>query len=187
MLVRLRVCLLLFLAFTAGISAHAQLGVYAMATGAFVGANTVQQGSASLHTNSFAAFGGTFGLYAEFAHLGPVRFGVDGRFFAQSGSNSNTYGNKLHGGLGGARLAFKLPLVPIKPYVQGEIGDTFTNYGTQPNNSTAFTYQVQGGIDFTFFPHLDGRVEYGGGQMDGVYSGTTQSLQQGGAGLVVRF
>ncbi len=135
---------------------------------------------------SFSAYGGTFGVYDDFLRLGPLKLGGDARYFQQTGSN-NPYGNKLHGGLAGLRLGLKLPLVPFKPYVQAEVGGVGTNYGTQPNDAGVFAYEVQGGLDYTIFPHLDLRAEYGGGGI-GAYAGNgRQTLQQVGLGAVVRF
>lgn len=168
--------------FVAGAAAHAQVGIYAMGSGGFLGSYS-QNG---LSNDGFAAFGGTIGVYDQFVHLGPVRLGADGRYFGESGSNANSYGNHLHGAVGGARVAFQSAAVPLKPYLQAEFGVANTNYGVQPNTNQSFAYQVQGGIDFTVLPHLDIRVEYGAGQMNGYYGGTKQALEQGGVGLVLR-
>lgn len=184
MLARLRFALVLSVALIACVTAEAQIGIYALASGGFLGSANLP-GSRTQQNNSFAVFGGTFGVYDQFVKLGPVKFGGDGRFFVESGNNGG-YGNKLHGGFGGLRVAFQSGLLPIKPYVQAEVGGVSTNYGTETTNSTSFGYQVQGGLDFTLFPHLDGRAEYGGGQINSVYSGNRQTLQAIGFGLVLR-
>lgn len=165
--------------------AHAQVAAYGMFSGGFLGSADASQGSLVLN-NGFSAYGGTFGVYDDFLHLGPVHVGVDGRYLQDTSSNSNSYGNKLRGGLGGARVDLHLPLVPFRPYVQGEVGVASTNYGVNPNSTAGFAYQVQGGLDFTLLPHLDLRAEYGGGQING-YGGNQQALQEVGVGLVVRF
>ena len=170
-----------------GSAAHAQIAVYGMGSGGFLGSATAAQGSLVAQDGGFSAYGGTFGVYDDFARLGPLKLGGDVRYLQQTSSNGNSYGNKLRGGLVGLRLALKLPVIPFKPYVQAEIGDVATNYGTQPNKSNSFAYQVQGGLDYTIFPHLDLRAEYGGGQINGYGTSEKQTLQQVGVGLVVRF
>ena len=138
-------------------------------------------------SNGFSAFGGTFGLYDNFVRLGPLKLGGDLRYFQDTSSNNSSYDNKLRGGMAGPRLVLSLPLIPFKPYLQGEIGDVATNYGVQSGLNNSFAYQVQGGLDFTIFPHLDLRAEYGGGQINGYTGGNKRSLQEAGLGLGVRF
>ena len=167
-------------------SARAQVGIYGMASGGFLSAVNAQSGPFTLTSASFSAYGGTFGVYDNYRHWGPVKFGGDGRLFIQSNSNNNRYGNQLRGGLVGARLALFSRVVPFSPYIQAEIGGVGTNYGTQSQRSTSFAYQVQGGLDYTIFPHIDGRFEYGAGQIGSQFSGTRQEMQQVGLGIVVR-
>ncbi len=169
----------------AAAGASAQIAVYGMGSGGFLGSVSAPQGSLVLNSG-FSAYGGTFGVYDDFAHLGPLHFGVDGRYFTDTSSNSNTYGNKLRGGLGGVRADFHLPVLPFRPYVQAEVGAASTNYGVNPSSSSSLAYQFQGGLDYTIFPHLDLRAEYGGGQING-FGGNKQALQEAGIGLVVRF
>ena len=165
--------------------ASAQVAIYGMGSGGFLGSVNAPQGSL-VENSGFSAYGGTFGIYDDFAHLGPLHFGVDGRYFTDTSSNNNSYGNKLRGGLGGVRADFHLPVLPLRPYVQAEVGEASTNYGVNPNTSGSLAYQIQGGLDYTIFPHLDLRAEYGGGQMNG-FGGNKQALQEAGIGLVVRF
>ena len=175
----------LALAFTllscAAAKARAQVAIYAMGSGGFLGSANAPQGSLVLNSG-FSAYGGTFGLYDDFAHLGPLHFGADGRFF----TDTNPYGNKLRGGLGGVRADAHLPVLPFRPYLQAEIGAASSNYGVDPNSAGTLAYQLQGGLDWTIFPHLDLRGEYGGGQING-FGGNKQALQEAGIGLVVRF
>ena len=187
MFARTRLALLLASPLFAGTAAHGQVAVYAMGSGGFLGSTSASQGSLLLQSNGFSAYGGTFGVYDDFLRLGPLKFGTDVRYFQQTSSNGNSYGNKLRGATAGARLALKLPLFPLKPYVQAEIGDIATNYGTLPNLPNSFTYQIGGGLDYTLLPHLDLRAEYAGGQIKAYGDGQKQSVQQAGAGLVVRF
>lgn len=181
-----------FSIFVAGLattaSASGQIGLYGMGSGAFLGTATATQGSLVAQQSGFSAYGGTVGLYDNLLRLGPLKLGADARYFQETSSNNNSYGNKLHGGLAGVRLALNLPLFPLKPYLQAEIGGVGTNYGTQANDTGSFAYAIQGGVDYTIFPHLDLRAEYGGGQITSVYgSGNKQALQEAGLGLVVRF
>lgn len=167
-------------------SAKAQVGVYGMASGGFLSSVSAGYGPLSLNSSIMSAYGGTFGLYDNFIHLGPVRIGGDGRFFVQSNSNNTPYGNQLRGALGGARVALFSHFIPFSPYVQAEIGGVGTNYGTQAQRSTNFAYQVQGGLDFTIFPRIDLRGEYGAGQIGAFFPGNLQDMQQVGLGVVVR-
>lgn len=170
----------------AGGRAKAQVAIYGMGSGGFLSSVNAQSGPLTLTSDSFSAYGGTFGVYDNYRHLGPVKFGGDGRFFIQSSANNNRYGNQLRGGLVGARLALFSHAVPFSPYIQAEIGGVGTNYGTQASRSTSFSYQVQGGLDYTIFPHVDGRFEYGAGQIGALFPGNRQEMQQIGLGIVVR-
>jgi hypothetical protein len=166
---------------------HAQVAVYAMGSGGFLSSVNAPSGPLTLTSDSFSAYGGTFGVYDNYRHFGPVKFGGDGRFFIQSSANNNSYGNQLRGGFVGARVALFSRTVPFSPYIQAEIGGVGTNYGTQSSRSTSFAYQIQGGLDYTIVPHLDARFEYGAGEIGSQFSGTRQEMQQVGLGLVVRF
>jgi hypothetical protein len=167
-------------------SASAQVAIYGMGSGGFLSSVNAQTGPLTLSSSSLSAYGGTFGVYDNFIHLGPVRLGGDGRFFVQSSTNNSPYGNQLRGALGGARLALFSHFVPFSPYVQAEIGGVETNYGIQAQRTTSFAYQVQGGLDFTIFPRIDARGEYGVGQIGALFPGNRQEMQQIGLGIVVR-
>ena len=160
--------------------ARAQLGLYVMGSGGRLGASAIN------NTQGFTAWGGTVGGYDNFFGAGPLKLGGDARFFVQSSGNSNTFGNQLRGGMVGMRLALTPPILPLKPYVQAEVGGASTNYGIQSNRALNFAYQVQGGVDWTVFPHVDVRGEYGGGQTTGSLGGASRGLQEFGAGIVLR-
>jgi hypothetical protein len=160
--------------------AHAQLGLYVMGSGGAWGGNTVN------NTPSFTAYGGTVGGYDNFLGAGPLKLGGDARFFVQSSGNSNQFGNQLRGGLLGMRVAITPPILPLKPYLQAEVGGASTNYGVQSNRALNFAYQVQGGVDWTVLPHVDVRGEYGAGKAVGSLGGTSTTLQEFGAGIVLR-
>jgi len=167
-------------------SSRAQTGVYGMFSAGHYSGIGVGYGTAPDQSGGMTARGGTFGVYDNFAPFGPVRFGGDARFFIQNSANSTTYGNKLAGFLFGPRLEIAPPPpIPLKPYIQLEIGGVGTNNGTSTSKSTSFAYQVNGGVDFTVLPHLDIRGEYGAGQLTSI-NNTNHTLQEFGFGLVLR-
>jgi hypothetical protein len=174
-------------------SARAQFAVYGMGSaGGLSGFNSIYATSGSNpgvnSAGNFWAYGGTAGIYDDFLKLGPIKLGGDVRGFIQHSSNSNnTYGNQLRGGLIGLRLALHAPLLPAKPYIQAEVGGASTNYGQNSSNTGNFAYQVQFGADFTIFPHIDLRAEYGVGQLLGILGSNRNTMQQAGAGLAIRF
>jgi Outer membrane protein beta-barrel domain len=164
-------------------SAGAQIGIYGMGSGGYLTGPGV--GANSSGSGSLLAWGGTFGVYGAGYGLGPIHLGGDLRGFVQnSGDNP---GNKLLGVLAGPRLSFGLPPIPLRPYIQAEVGLGSTNYGVSADRSNHFAYQIQGGLDIAIIPHLDIRTEYGAGQIDGDngYS-THQTLQEFGIGLGLR-
>ncbi len=147
-------------------SARAQVAVYANFE-----ANELRQ------TNSFL-YGGTFGLYDDFYKLGPLRFGADIRGSSQSSGDVNYV--KI---LGGLRVAAKPPILPIKPYAQISAGPERENAGSM-KGSYHVGYEVNGGVDLTFLPHLDWRVvEIGGGN----FGSPAENQFHIATGLVLRF
>lgn len=166
--------------------ARAQFAVYGMGSAAILGSTPSIPGTNTGGNAGFAVGGFTIGAYDDFTKIGPLRFGLDGRYFSQSGANGNSYGNKIHGGLVGARLSLKVPVLPIKPYVQAEVGGVGTNYGVKAETTSSSAWQVNLGIDLTVLPHLDLRAEYGGGLIN-AYQGGNQTLQEVGGGAVLRF
>ena len=187
---------LISLAWTAAIllapMSHAQTGIYGIGGGARLAGPNVGADTAAGSTGSFIAYGGTFGLYHNFGHLGPAGFGLDGRGMHASSSNSTAYGNKVSGGFVGFRADLKPPAAPVRVYAQAEIGAVTTNYGryASSSGSAGTAYQLQFGADLTILPHLDLRAEYAVGQVFGSGSplGTVNlNLQQFGGGVVFRF
>ena len=123
-------------------------------------------------------YGGTFGLYDDFYKLGPLRIGADIRGSSQSSGNLNYV--KI---LGGLRIAAKPPILPIKPYAQISAGPERENAGPIKGNYHV-GYEVNGGVDLTFLPHLDWRVaEIGGGN----FGSQTDKQFHIATGLVLRF
>ena len=123
-------------------------------------------------------YGGTFGLYDDFYKLGPLRVGADIRGSSQSSGNLNYV--KI---LGGLRVAAKPPILPIKPYAQISAGPEREDAGSL-KGSYHVGYEVNGGVDLTFFPHLDWRIaEIGAGN----FGRETDKQFHIATGLVVRF
>ncbi len=177
-------CAALFLASL--VPLHAQLAPYAMFSAGHYSGQGVGPSTAANQSGGLTAYGGTFGLYDNFLKLGPIKLGSDARFLIANSGNSTPYGNKLVGGLAGLRLdAGGVPLLPVNPYIQAEIGGVGTNNGTSPDRTGSFAYQVQVGGDFTIFPRLDARVEYGTGQLTSI-NATSHTLQTFSAGIVLR-
>ena len=173
------------LGFTAH-SATAQVAPYVMfSTGHYSGLG-VGPGTRSIDSGGITAYGATFGLYDDFVRMGPARLGTDFRGIIENSSNSTPYGNKIAAGLVGIRLdGSGIPAFPFVPYVQAEIGVAGTNNGTNYDKSSSFAYQFQFGGDFSLFPHVAARLEYGAGQLTDT-GNTSHTLQTFGAGILVR-
>jgi hypothetical protein len=142
-------------------------------TNVAAGVVTTSAGYQEEYANYWASsYGGgvTFGALS----LGPLRVGFDARGGTKPGSN----GADLV--LGGLKVGIKLPVIALKPYIQGSVGYLGTR---TPNNTTGaasgsvlsnnyLAYEVLGGVDFPVIHFLDFRlIEIGGGQ--GIYIGTT--------------
>lgn len=101
--------------------------------------------------------GGTFGVYDDFLHGGPIHLGGDIRATFASGSQYH-YRDFLIG----PRLAVKPPVLPFKPYIQAEVGFGGSHYvgssSLQTHYSNKLQYGVIGGLDYTIFPYVDLRV-----------------------------
>ena len=108
------------------LTANAQLGVYATATGNwFRGINCPSFASPCADTGGkVRPFGGNFGAYYDFRNFGPIRFGVDARGSIES---SNKRGDSAAGGpgivkhyegLGGVRGTFRTPVRWLRPYAE---------------------------------------------------------------------
>ena len=166
--------------------ADAQIAPYAMFSAGHYSGLGVGSGTAPTQSGGMTALGGTFGLYDDFVRLGPLRFGTDFRGMIQNSANSTPNGNKIAAGLAGFRLdGSGIPAFPFTPYVQAEVGVAGTNNGTSPSKSSSFAYQFQFGGDFSLFPHIAARLEYGAGQLTNT-GNTNHTLQTFGAGIVVR-
>jgi hypothetical protein len=123
--------------------AGAQLAVYAGFSGARVSG-----------ISSEWAYGPLVGIYKQSGHLAStINIGGDlrGSFITRNDFHYYT-------GAAGPRIAFKLPILPLRPYVEGLVGVASYNSGNGTDSSTHFNYQVVGGLDFTIIPKLDWRV-----------------------------
>ncbi len=138
-----------------------------------------------------------FGLGATFGVLpvGPIHLGFDVRYTSKAGNN----GDDLI--LAGPRLALKVPVIHIKPYIQASGGylrtrTTLINsplpLGTQERANFA-AWEILGGLDYPLLRILDLRlVEIGGGRgynvnaagVNGVYNVSLLTIN---SGLVFHF
>ena len=146
-------------------------------------------------TTTTSHFTPGFGLGATFGFLpiGPIHLGLDVRGSSKPGND----GSDLI--LVGPRLAVKLPVIRLKPYIQASGGylrtrTTLINSplpaGTQ-DTATFAAYEIIGGIDYPLLPILDFRViELGGGQGVSAFgsgNGHNTSLFTVNSGLVLHF
>jgi hypothetical protein len=177
--------LTVLLALTTVPAAHAQLGIYGKYDATRL--NGVNGPGAASTTTWFN--GGGVGLYYDFIHLGPAAIGADLR-----GDLLSAQGVSYRDALFGLRLAAKLPVLPLTPYIQGSVGVGGPNHSVLGGNgsvySNKFQYQVLGGVDYTIVPHLDWRVaEVAYGRMSGISSSSpaqVATLFTISTGLVVR-
>lgn len=132
--------------------AKAQLGVYANFSAAKINGS-----------NSDWIYGPGFGAYLDHGHFIFLSTGLDVRGEIL-GTGSST---KFDAGYIGPRVAFRPHVLPINAYVEGLVGVGHTELvsnGT-PVDTTKFSYQLVGGVDYTLLPRVDWRVaefSYGG-------------------------
>jgi hypothetical protein len=167
-------------------AAHAQTGIYGMLSYSHVTGQGVGYNVTSSQHGSISPVGGTFGVYTDFAHLGPVDIGGDGRFFIQNSGGNQPYGSKASGALFGPRIDINGLHLPLRPYAQLELGVVGANNGNSYSKSTGLAYQFQVGADYGILPLLDVRLEYGAGQIAGG-TGPSRGLQSLGGGLALHF
>ena len=161
-----------FLLLLVPFSAMAQIGLY----GEF--------STTDIHAaNEPEIYGITFGGYDDKRfnrHLTSLSLGPDFRVSLQSGSTSNGYpggepAQSLISVQGGPRVAFKLPVASLHPYVEGliggvdsqigeVIGDTYYHKvagsppGANTNGGISLSGQALGGLDLNVRPRVDWRV-----------------------------
>jgi hypothetical protein len=123
-----------------GSSAGAQTGVYV----AFTGARP--------NPGADWLYGPTFGIYQDRHSVALLHLGVDFRGGYLTGKNSNS----IVDGLGGFRASVVPHIIPFKVYGEGLGGASVVDVGA--DHFTRFTWQVNGGLEYTFFPRFDWRV-----------------------------
>jgi len=117
------------------VAAHAQLGVYATATGNWFGGVNCPSFASPCAENDgkVKPFGGNFGAYYDYGTLGPMKWGFDARGAVQS---SNKRADAAAGGpgivknyefLGGVRGTFRTPIKWLHPYAEVAGGFTRNN------------------------------------------------------------
>jgi hypothetical protein len=175
-------------AFLVASSAHAQLSAYGTVSVRRMTDIPITEGTTTSTNGSFNPVGGAGGLFYDFRTFGPVRLGVDLRGMITNSTQSayssfNAGGGHIGSGLGGLRVSFHTPFVPVKPYVEGMAGVARTNFGTQFNSGLATSgltnqtgilitshleYDAFAGVDLAILPLLDWRVaEFGYGAIQG--------------------
>ena len=155
-------------------AAHGQLGIY----GGFSAANTNIP-----NENWF--YGGTFGGYYNVVKLPVIKLGIDGRAAILNGSGSPSQ-QQIINGLAGPRLEVHLPLVPLKPYVEGLAGGSRiqAGQGFSRTDKTVLGYGFSGGVDLTIFYRLDWRVAEYSYTRSNLFGNVNQSTVT--TGLVLR-
>ena len=99
------------------------------------------------------AYGPLFGAYKQTGYAANI-ISIGGDLRASFLSHDNFH---YYTGAAGPRLAFKFPILPFRPYVEGLVG--VGNVQTDGHNSNNhFNYQVLGGLDTTLLPRVDWRV-----------------------------
>lgn len=186
-------------------AAHAQLAAYGTVSVRQMIDIPYTQGTISNTNGSFAAIGGTGGVYYDWRTFGPVRLGADVRGSISNSTkgayNATAAGGHLSSILGGVRASFHVPLIPLKPYIQGSTGLARTNFGTDYNSSLATSgvsnttgiqlsnhveYDVFAGADLAILPLVDFRVvELGYGAVQG--HSHTYPVESISSGIVIHF
>ena len=123
---------------------HGQIAVYAGFSGAPIGG--VQGAN--------WAYGPLVGVYKQTGHAAStVSIGGDLRGSFLTRDNFHYYTGAV-----GPRLAFKAPILPFRPYIEGLVGVGNVQHGNGTGSNTNFNYQILAGLDTTIFPHIDWRV-----------------------------
>lgn len=118
------IALVLFL--FSSVATHAQVGIYATATGNWFGGVNCPSFAAPCAENDgkVKPFGGNFGVYYDYRNFGPIKWGFDARGAVQS---SNKRADAAAGGpgivknyefLGGLRGTFRTPIHWLHPYAE---------------------------------------------------------------------
>ena len=159
-------------------TASAQVGIYALFTGANLDTTQTTGTPPSVTTSNVSTklFGPTLGFYGDLP-TPVVKIGVDLR-----GELLNGSGKQHYNGVGGPRIAVDLPVVKLTPYAEFLFG--FGSYKTTTPLATGhIDYEYVVGVDRKLFKLLDWRIlEF---SYCNYYNGTipTKGLS---TGLVVR-
>lgn len=162
---------LFFLGLGCSLTANAQLGIYATATGNWFGGVACPSfASPCAETDGkVKPFGGNFGAYYDWRNYGPLKLGFDARGAVQS---ANKRADSAAGGgsivrnyeaLGGVRATFHTPVHWLHPYAEVAAGITRNNAsGLYTETITAgaptpplFSYNPQ---NYTVYPMVKGLV-----------------------------
>lgn len=148
--------LLIFLSLASS-AALAQLGVYAgFSTSTLDTANTPRIN------------GGTFGGYFDAGRLPLLNFGIDIRGTVLSSGNTSVHSLAV-----GPRAVLHLPVIPLRPYAEGLIGEGHVKVGqgvAYTDNSGLDAGFVLG-ADLTILPHVDWRVlDYSYSYIEGAHT-----------------
>ena len=128
--------------------ANAQIGLYANFSAAKLNLG-----------NTDWVYGPGFGGYIDHGHLIFLSTGLDARGVILGAGQSTSF----DAGYIGPRVAFRPHVLPIKPYVEALAG--VGRLSTGATDTTKFSYQFVGGVDYTLIPRIDWRVaefSYGG-------------------------
>lgn len=180
------IALVLFL--LSSVAAHAQLGVYATATGNWFGGVNCPSFASPCAENDgkVKPFGGNFGAYYDYRTFGPIKWGFDARGAVQSANKRADAGAggpgivRNYEFLGGLRGTFRTPIHWLHPYAEIAGGLTrnnanglYTNTITKNQNTLVTqsvlsynpsTYSYYGlvkgfvGLDIPLLPYLSFRA-----------------------------
>ena len=129
------------------------------------------------------------GLTLNFVHNPAFTFGVDFR------GSKHVAGNGADTGLLGLKLGVKVPLLGLKPYIQGSGGYLGTYESPAGSGSTGtnvnhyYAAEILGGVDYTILPRIDFRVvEVGVGHAINTNANATRpTFVTASSGIVLRF
>jgi hypothetical protein len=148
---------------------------------------TIGPCSAVNPTGSVNGLGPGAGLTLNFIHNPAFTFGVDFR------GSRHVAGNGADTGLVGLKLGVKVPLLGLRPYLQGS-GGYLGTYESPSNSSTQtvnhyYAAEILAGLDYPLLPHLDIRVlEFGVGHaLNTIHTATRPTFLTASTGVVYRF
>jgi hypothetical protein len=127
------------------------------------------------------------GLTLNFIHNPAFTFGIDFRGSKHFGTNG------ADTGLLGLKLGVQVPLLHLRPYIQGS-GGYLGTYESPSGSSTAtanhyYAAEILGGVDYPLLPRIDIRVlEVGVGHaLNNNINSTKPTFVTASTGVAVRF